>query len=87
MFNGEQFCLQSLASAIHQSNTMIAAQVVRTPSGEEHLIELHKATSDDKENSALPAYLSDEESPVKVGLTVAHYCCALSAALCLLSYY
>ncbi|XP_067930026.1 armadillo repeat-containing protein 1-like [Watersipora subatra] len=57
---------QVLATAIHESNTMIARQVVRSETGEEALIDLHEAVSDDKENTTLPAYLSDNDSPVKI---------------------
>ena len=45
---------------------MIARHVVRTEGGEEQVIELHEDLLDDKENPSLPAYLSDDNSPVKV---------------------
>ena len=53
---------------------MIAGQVVRTESGEEQVLDLHTFMSDNKENPSLPGYLSEEESPVKVG-------CSLSLSL------
>ena len=49
---------------------MIAGQVVRTESGEEQVLDLHTFMSDNKENPSLPGYLSEEESPVKVGSSV-----------------
>ncbi|KAF6031798.1 ARMC1 [Bugula neritina] len=45
---------------------MIARQVVRTESGEEQIVNLGDFPSNDKENAALPAYLSEDDSPVKV---------------------
>jgi len=43
---------------------MIAGQVVRTETGEEQVISLQ--TDTEKENASLPAYLPDEDSPMKV---------------------
>lgn len=57
---------------------MIAGQVVRTELGEERVIDLHDNVSDNKENSSLPAYLSDEDSPVKVG----QLCEAMNVSKC-----
>lgn len=62
-----------LAAAIQQSQTMVARQVVRTEGGEEKLLNLHDISSNDKENPALPAYLSDDDSPVKVGRLAFYY--------------
>lgn len=70
--------LQRLASAIDQSNVMLARQVVRTDAGEEKVVDLRQTCSvsthkdnKNKENAhptVLPAYLPEEDSPVKVRL-------------------
>ena len=68
----ETFCyyMQVLATAIQQSNMMIASQVVRTEGGEERVVPLQSGvpfcSSENSGNDKLPAYLPDEDSPVKV---------------------
>ena len=64
------YYLQVLATAIQQSNMMIASQVVRTEGGEERVVTLQSGvpvcSSENSGNDNLPAYLPDEDSPVKV---------------------
>ncbi|KAM9704398.1 armadillo repeat containing 1, like [Menidia menidia] len=54
---------ESLASAIAATKVLSAQQVVQTESGEEVYVPLHSNGVEVAQNSALPDYLPEEESP------------------------
>uniref|UniRef100_A0A8C4R552 Armadillo repeat-containing protein 1 n=1 Tax=Eptatretus burgeri TaxID=7764 RepID=A0A8C4R552_EPTBU len=56
---------ESLATAIAATKVMSAQQVVRTDSGEEMLVELGRCSDSVGENTELPEYLPEDESPTK----------------------
>ncbi|XP_030643020.1 armadillo repeat containing 1, like [Chanos chanos] len=56
---------ESLATAIAATNVLTAQQVVKNDSGEEVLIPLSTCVKGIEENSLLPEYLPEDESPEK----------------------